>query len=523
MSSDRQSALFRPRAREVVLRELTGRSRARMQGLNDDELSAMLEDALYQERKRLEKQTAKPGETEHLDELAHALVRGRREDWMKSGLDLVHGWSDEIHGVFNPRVYGFATRVLPRAIAGLLSSRPKRLRDWNMDSETRVRVDGDLEFLRELSKESVLVLAPTHVSNLDSPLIGLALYLAGLPPFVYGAGLNLFSNKVVGWWMARLGAYTVDRTKRAALYKEVLKDYSVQAMVTGHHSLFFPGGTRSRSGCIEQRLKKGLLGTGVVAWQEMLRAGRPNPDVYVVPLTLTFQLVLEASTLIGDYLADAGKQRFIISDDEFSRARDLASFSRRVLDLDDSVVARFGQPLDLLGYPVPRDKAERAAASQRRRRYVTGPSGEVEADSQRDRVYTDRLAKSLGRAYPRDITVMSTHLAAWALWRCLEDSVGSKDVFRLLRVPMGKRKFPRHEVEARIGSLQGELSKLQDDGRLHVELPSRPAGILSQAIDRFTRYHSGRAVASAGSFITMEDSKLCFYYRNRLTLAGLES
>jgi glycerol-3-phosphate O-acyltransferase len=34
----------------------------------------------------------------------------------------------------------------------------------------------------------------------------------------------------------------------------------------GYHSLFFPGGTRSRSGMVEKRLKLGLAGTGVEAF-----------------------------------------------------------------------------------------------------------------------------------------------------------------------------------------------------------------------------------------------------------------
>src|SRR5678809_482113 len=111
--------------------------------------------------------------------------------------------------------------------------------------------------------------------------------------------------------MHRLGAYTVDRTKRARLYKDVLKDYSIHSLVTRHHSLFFPGGTRSRGGAIESHLKKGLLGTGIAAWQEMLASGRPDPDVYVIPATLSYQLCLEASTLVEDFLAESGKQRYI--------------------------------------------------------------------------------------------------------------------------------------------------------------------------------------------------------------------
>ena len=52
--------------------------------------------------------------------------------------------------------------------------------------------------------------------------------------------------------MARLGAYNVDRRLRFDLYKEVLKTFSQVILENGLHSIFFPGGTRSRSGLIER-------------------------------------------------------------------------------------------------------------------------------------------------------------------------------------------------------------------------------------------------------------------------------
>ncbi|MBT3222149.1 MAG: hypothetical protein HN348_24000 [Proteobacteria bacterium] len=404
----------------------------------------------------------------------------------------------------------------------MLSARPERLRDWDLNPERRLKIEGNLPLIRRLAKESTLMLVPTHVSNLDSPMIGLALSLAGLPPFIYGAGLNLFSNSVMGWWMGRLGAYTVDRTKRAEMYKTVLKDYSVRCLTTRHHSLFFPGGTRSRSGAIEPGLKKGLLGTGLVAWQEMLQEGRKNPDVYVVPLTLSFQLVLEANTLINDYLAEAGKQRFIISDDEFAQPRRVAAFSQRVLDLDSSLVARFGQPLDLLGYPVPEDPERREAASKRRRRFVCDADGQVEWDAQRDRVYTNRLTDAIVGEYGRNATVMVTHAAAWAAWSCLEKAVNSKDIYRVVRAPAGRRHLQRHTYLEELRRVIDQLRAGAEQGRWHLDLAATAEGVLDVALDRFGRYHRSRALAARGSYIVIEDPKLCLYYRNRLSFAGLE-
>ncbi|MCO4743399.1 MAG: 1-acyl-sn-glycerol-3-phosphate acyltransferase [Proteobacteria bacterium] len=517
------TGLYDPAPRAVVIHDLVDRSRRRLDGMPDGALTPVLEDALYQERKRLADHGGSHEEHILLDDLARTLVRGDRYLRIEAALRLVAHWADEVHGHFDNRMYRFSTHLLPRAVNGLLAGRPKRMRDIRGGWDRRLRVEGDTSLLQQLSREATLILAPTHVSNLDSPLIGLALYQAGLPPFVYGAGLNLFKNPVMGFFMSRLGAYTVDRTKRASLYKEVLKDYSVRSLTTRHHSLFFPGGTRSRSGEIESNLKKGLLGTGITAWQEMLAAKRKDSEVYVVPLTLSFQLTLEADTLATDHLAEAGKQRFIITDDEFAKPKEVLAFGRRVLDLEASCIAHFGEPLDCLGNPVSKDSAVRRDQAEHRRNYVCDRDGNVIVDAQRDRVYTDRLATALAQAYPRGSYVMETHLVAWVAWRCLTRQIGSDDPFRVIRVPRLGRIVRDNDFHSTLRAAMDELAALAEKGSCQLAIPNDPDRVLATALDRFGRYHRTRAVAREGRDLIVEDPKLALYYRNRLAWASLEA
>ena len=495
------------------------RARARLSALAAEPLQELLEDALYTERKRLERAPHDPAYDGVLDRVAKAVVRGSHDAQVGAALELVQAWTGEVHGRFSPRAYRVATRMVPPLVTALLSRQPRRLRRWDLSLDRRVKVCGDIEVLRELCREATVILAPTHVSNLDSPLIGLALHMAGLPPFVYGAGLNLFSNPLMGWWLRRLGAYTVDRTKRARLYKQTLKDYSQWCLTTKHHSLFFPGGTRSRSGEIETRIKKGLLGTGIGAWQEMLASGRKDAEVYVVPLTLSFQLVLEASTLIDDHLEEAGRQRYIIVDDESARPAHVASFARRVLDLDASVVAHFGAPLDCLGDPVPETRALRADAALARRAYVCDRAGTVQADPQRDRIYTERLSRALVRAWPRGADVMSTHLCAAVAWQHLEQQVGSPDPFRLVRAPLARRRMPRSTLIARIAVVLDRVRSLAAQGSWMCSIDADAARALDTAVDRFGRFHKTRALDYQGEDVVIGDPRLCLYYANRFTFA----
>ena len=124
---------------------------------------------------------------------------------------------------------------------------------------------------------------------MDSIAIGWALHHLGLPPFLYGAGLNLFDNPVMGFFLNNLGAYRVDRKKQNGLYKKVLKTFSVVALEVGYNNLFFSGGPDHAPAVLESKLKLGLLGTGLEAYIGRLRSGRIRPHVYVVPCTISYR------------------------------------------------------------------------------------------------------------------------------------------------------------------------------------------------------------------------------------------
>ena len=231
-------------------------------------LEMALNDAAFHEIRRLEKQH----DEEARDRLGYwrSMLRriGKMDDVEQRRVlhTIVTTMTRDVAGNFDPRVYRFARRAIPRLIGGVMEPRSlgKELVGDLSDSLDRVlKVQGDLEHLRYLQGEGSLVFVPTHSSNLDSIVLSQALETSGLPPVVYGAGKNLFTNPIISFFMHNLGAYRVDRRIRVSLYKDVLKLYSQVMIERGYHSLFFPGGTRSRSGMIERHLKLGLLGSAV--------------------------------------------------------------------------------------------------------------------------------------------------------------------------------------------------------------------------------------------------------------------
>lgn len=512
-----RSALFDAPSDDAIAAALTARARARLARVSDAELTDLLSDTVFFERKRLESDREEGPYPELVERAARCLRPLGRAEMDTAVYALVDHYAREIHNPFSERTYGFATRILPGALTRLLSAtRGRDLVLGEFDPESRVIVEGPLERIRELCGRATVILAPTHVSNLDSPLIGYALYAAGLPPFAYGAGLNLFSNPAMAFFMQRLGAYTVDRRKRTRLYKDTLKDYSVEILRRRTHSLFFPGGTRSRSGRLERNLKKGLLGTGLLAWQENLAAGRTDGDVFVVPCTLSMGLVLEAETLIEDALAEEGKQRYIIMDDESYEARTVASFVRRYLALDAKVHVVFGEPMDVTGNPVDADgrSLDPSGRPVDRRGYVCDRDGKVVFDEQRDHVYTARLARHLCDAYLRDFVIQSTHLAAWAAWEALRAARPGLDTYRLVRLPPDQRVVRRVDVERRIEAALPGMARYRRTG------PAGAEAILEDAIRSFARYHRHQALAPEGADLRLH-GELVLYYRNRLEGHGL--
>ncbi len=520
--ADRPS-IFRPPRPDDVAAALVARHKARVAPLGDSALVELLEDTIYHEHHRFEEYGGSDEEQRLIDQATRAVLDGHRHVMEASGEALVRAYGLEIYRPFSSSAFKLATRVLPGALTRLVTATdPPRLLTGDFDPNRRLKVQGAVDHVRALAERGTILLVPTHLSNLDSPLLGFALHAAGLPPFTYGAGLNLFSNPVMDFWLSRLGAYTVDRRKRNRLYKDTLKDYSVEVLRRRCHQIFFPGGTRSRSGLVEKSLKKGLLGTGLTAWQEGLSAGADRPDVFVVPCTISMHLVLEAESLVDDAMARDGRSRFIIEDDEFSRPRDVVSFTRQVLNLDESVFVTLSEPMDVVGNPVDREGRSLApsGAPVDRRDYVLDSAGQVRRDPQRDRVYTQRVAERVVQAYHRDSVVLSTHAAAFATWQVFASRHPTRDPYRLVRVDPQRRMVPRAEVLHELGRVLGELRRQADAGRVRQALAATPEAVLEHAMATFDSFHTRRALAPVDRFLQL-DPRLVYYYRNRLVGYGL--
>jgi glycerol-3-phosphate O-acyltransferase len=522
------------RVRPRVVKDVVDLTYREFAGLN---LDSILGEALYQERSRIRR--FRPNlftRKRHINDIrlwnrvqSQLVLPPALADRKPVLKDVLDHYAEEIAGNFNESAYWFATRFVPWSFRWLLNAAAaERFLPWGMTEslESRVHILGDVPRLRKLSEQGTILLVPTHQSNIDSVLIGYLIYLMGLPPFAYGAGLNLFSNPVLSFFMRRLGAYTVDRQKSNTLYKHALKNYSTRILREGIHSIFFPGGGRARSGAIESKLKLGLLGTGLEAMIYNLKDGKPRPNVFVVPMTTSYDFVLEAGSLIEDYLAESGKHRYLMTGDESWQYRKVLNFFWRMFSNQSGITVRVGRPMDVLGNFV--DEEGRSI----------GPNGTtidpakwfmnrgvLVHDEQRDREYTKELGERIVERFHAENTVLASHAVAFTLFETLRRQYADLDLFRFLRITKPQRTLPMETFLQSAQRMHERLCQAADQGRLYLADELKTGDVrawVEKGVKHLGVFHSAAVVKVEDGTILSEDMQLLYYYRNRLTGYGFE-
>ncbi|HXH19196.1 MAG TPA: 1-acyl-sn-glycerol-3-phosphate acyltransferase, partial [Chitinophagales bacterium] len=355
---------------------------------------------------------------------------------------IISRYANEIAGNFDPSIYDFAKVAIPFGISRLLNSTIgknfKQRLSQQFSIHDRVILEGDIETIRELAKQHTLVMVPTHISNIDSIVIGWAIQEIGLPAFIYGAGLNLFGIRLLAYFMNRLGAYKVDRRKKNLLYLETLKTYSTLALHRECHSLFFPGGTRSRSGAIERHLKLGLLGTTFDAqYLNYVKYGDAAKKIIVIPVVMNYHFVLEAPNLIEEHLKKTGREFYLMEKpDSLSTSVKIVRFLIKFLTESSRMYLSFAPCMDLFGntvdkYGISHDRTGKPVDVMKY--FIT--DGELKDDHQRNEEYVKLLGEIIVERYHRYNIVMTSQLVAFTAFEMIRKNFKKLDVFGILRLP----------------------------------------------------------------------------------------
>ncbi|MFZ4558848.1 MAG: 1-acyl-sn-glycerol-3-phosphate acyltransferase [Saprospiraceae bacterium] len=444
--------------------------------------------------------------------------------------DVIHRYAEEIVGTFNIKTFLFARKFLTFFFNRLLQAKLRgflRIGGARRRLTEKLSVEGPLETVRALASKGVIVVVPTHFSNLDSILIGYMMdIVAGLPSFSYGAGLNLYNTGYTAYFLNRLGAYRVDRRKKNEIYLETLKAMSNLSIQRGTNSLFFPGGTRSRSGMMETKLKLGLLSTTVEAQRSLFQRGE-SKKVFIVPLVTSYHFVLEAQYLIEQYLKQIGKERFIKAQDNFFKPLQIARFVWKVLAEGNDITFSFGQPMDVLGNPVD---AQGESYDQYGNRIALQEyfelRGHITEDLQRESEYTKLLGEKIVGSYFRYNIVLDSHLVAFAAFEILKKENARLDLYGVLRLPPTDYAFAWEVLTEVVGKLQKKLNAMEKAGELRLSASVRgdKEALIRNGIGRMGTFHLKKPLKfDKKGQVVSENFLLLYFYHNRLENYGLAS
>jgi hypothetical protein len=145
----------------------------------------------------------------------------------------------------------------------------------------------DLEVLRALPRGAGLILAANHADETDFKVC-LELSRRSGRRFLFLMNREAFDegHGVAGWWLQRLGAFSV---VRGGLHIEEAKRYAIGVVMRGKEALvIFPEGEIYYLNDLVQPFKSGAVEIGMQAVVEA-RLTRPDWTAYLVPMALKYR------------------------------------------------------------------------------------------------------------------------------------------------------------------------------------------------------------------------------------------
>ncbi|WP_339044505.1 1-acyl-sn-glycerol-3-phosphate acyltransferase [Cardinium endosymbiont of Tipula unca] len=437
---------------------------------------------------------------------------------------IIARYLDEIRSSFSIRHYQLIVKGVQCVFVNLL--KPKcfgfgaKKERWTLRNKRlheKFHITGAINTIRSLAEKGTIVLVPNHTSNWDSVVMGLAMQRLGLPPLSWGAGLNLFNNKGFRYIFSKLGTYKVDRRKKTIPYLQAQKDYACLMLEWNCHTLFYPGGTRSRSGTIESDLKFGLLGTPFEAQAKNFKKyGADAKKFFIVPIVLNYHCVLEAQQLIRE--SDLYEQVPVVTQDCCHKNLVLTN---NMLFKGSEIFINIGVPLDVMGNQVDEKGHSYDSQGKKVDLYEQFFHFLEQAETKKRRNdHVNILGRKIVENYYKINTVLSSHLVAFVAYELAKKVEGfsmhlaqvviNREIFMLALAEVYKALCALYEQEKIAFTpvlINGQLNAIVVDG-----------------LSKLGIYHDKPPLVTAkNGDVLIQDIWTLLYYHNRLTGYGLET
>ncbi len=437
---------------------------------------------------------------------------------------IINRYSEEIVGHFDIKTFRFS-RLFLTSFFKRIFNRYFKPGQWRWGSKKdlldKIKIVGNKDHVASLFDKGTMVILPTHHSNLDSIMVGYAIDTKlGLPVFSYGAGLNLYNVELAAYFMNRLGAFRVDRRKKNPIYLECLKGMTTFSLTKGVNNIFFPGGTRSRSGATECKIKLGLISSLIEAQRLNLEQGK-NIKIFVVTMNINYHFVLEGKNLIDQYLRQIGKERY-------SKSRELSSgflsnfrFVQKLFSKESEVYISLGKAMDVFGNTINEngESIDKFGHIVHLEDYFT-TDGMIKDDAQRESIYTRLLGEAVVQEFSKNQVVLSSNLVAFVAFQMLFSDMDYTDVVGFITSNTSKVELPYGDFEDKCGQMLPVLQNWHLQGKLICSpslLQNDIKNIIKEGLSFLGCYHAKQVLGKKGNTIFTEDLSLLFFYHNRLT------
>ncbi|MEZ4911750.1 MAG: 1-acyl-sn-glycerol-3-phosphate acyltransferase [Saprospiraceae bacterium] len=500
---------------------------------NSHSLNDLLSRSIYMEMQRTKNTPWKvdpPGERKYWKDLSIELEKStEREDKEEVEVailkKIINRYNEEIVGTFNPKHFRFSRIFLTSFFKRLFNTYFGGYWRWGTKNtlSQKIKIMGNLDLIRSLFDRGTVVVVPTHYSNLDSIMVGYAIDTnTGMPAFSYGAGLNLYNVEIVAYFMNRLGAFRVDRRKKNPIYLECLTSMSSLSLTRGVNSIFFPGGTRSRSGKTEEKVKLGLI-SSVVEAQRLLLDQKSEKKIFVVPLNLGYHFVLEASQLIDQHLQTIDREKFIKRPSQPISFKNVIRFLKAMFVTDSEVYASFGEPVDVFGNKVDEsgisyDKFDKEVKVSD---YFLS-NGVITSNAQRESIYAKNLGEAIVQAYKTHNPILSSNIAAFTAFHLIYIRERENGLIHLINQNTTKFEIPLEEFYDAAKKVVDVLLEQKQHLTFSFEPWQEPKTIADLGIKKLGAYHFEKILKIKDNILICNNIQILYYYHNRLSNYDIE-
>ena len=245
-----------------------------------------------------------------------------------------------------------------------------------------------------------------------------------------------------------------------------------------------------------------------------------------MPVVINYNFVLEAPSLIDQYLESVGQEKYYLDADEYSNSYKIAKFLVKFFTRAAEISVSIGDGMDLFGNYVNNDgqSVGRTGAQIHTKEYFQ-QGGVITTDKQRDQQYARLLSQRIVEEFHKFNEVLPSHIVAFVAYLKLRQQFKELDLYNFIRLPEDEMLVDFDQFKSGVESVKKAILDLEAEGKILTgpDFEKSTEDMMQIGLSNVGMYHAKRPLLQneQGDIIT-QDLRLLYYYHNRLDGFNLE-